>query len=274
MRKAEAITIQPPSVAPTIERTRALPNPYISEAAARHSGYARWTDDKLVLQGGDDGPAIAGRVHGALRALILDPEFPCVGARSAFNQGSYRFAMYPEMNGAGTTEGLAHDLFAFVQEQPQIGGEFTTFVACFDTPKVKDAVAFESLLWAQLASLHALDRSPWDRDVSQDVSDRNFSFSFAGRAFFIVGLAPSGDRWARTFPWPALAFNAHYQFERLRETGQFARIQEVIRDRDTELEGDVNPNLANFGEHTEARQYAGRQVGPDWRCPVSFTDGK
>jgi FPC/CPF motif-containing protein YcgG len=67
-----------------------------------------------------------------------------------------------------------------------------------------------------------------------------------------------------------LAFNAHFQFEQLRESGQFERMQEVIRDRDTELEGDVNPNLANFGEHTEAKQYSGREVGDDWGCPVTF----
>jgi FPC/CPF motif-containing protein YcgG len=68
-----------------------------------------------------------------------------------------------------------------------------------------------------------------------------------------------------------LAFNSHDQFERLRATGQFERMQDVIRERDTQLEGDVNPNLANFGEHTEARQYSGRAVEPDWRCPVTFS---
>ena len=71
-------------------------------------------------------------------------------------------------------------------------------------------------------------------------------------------------------PWPTLAFNAHSQFEQLRETGQFERIQTVIRDRDRELEGDLNPNLSNFGEHTEARQYSGREVEADWVCPVVF----
>jgi FPC/CPF motif-containing protein YcgG len=106
--------------------------------------------------------------------------------------------------------------------------------------------------------------------VSSDPASPTFSFSFAGRAYFVVGLSPAGTRWARTFPWPLLAFNPHAQFEELRRTGQFERMQTVIRERDTQLEGDVNPNLANFGEHTEARQYSGREVGDDWRCPVTF----
>jgi FPC/CPF motif-containing protein YcgG len=197
-----------------------------------------------------------------------------VGSRSAFNQGSYRFGMYGELQGAEATGGLARDLYTFVREQPSIDGQFTTFVACFDAPKVLDEMEFERRLWGQLASLHALDDAPWDPAVSNDPADPRFSFSFAGRAFFIVGLSPSGSRWARTFPWPLLAFNPHDQFEQLRADGQFERMQDVIRERDTELEGGVNPNLANFGEHTEARQYSGREVEPDWRCPVRFGAGR
>jgi FPC/CPF motif-containing protein YcgG len=233
--------------------------------------YSLYRDDALVLAAsGEPAPALADRVHAAFRALVLDPEFPCVGARSAMNQASYRFAMYDEMATEVTTDALARDLAMFVREQDAIEGEFTTFIACFDAPKVKDGIEFERLLWEQLARLHGRDTKPWDDSVSSDPSDPTFSFSFAGRAFFVVGLAPSGERWARTFPWPLMAFNAHFQFERLRENGQFTRMQEVIRDRDTELEGDVNPNLANFGEHTEAKQYSGREVGDDWGCPVTF----
>jgi FPC/CPF motif-containing protein YcgG len=235
--------------------------------------YALLEGDALVCAADHEpAPALATRVHAAFRALVLDPEFPCVGARSAINQGSYRFGMYDDMRSADSAHALARDLRSFVAEQPQIEGEFTTFIACFDTPKVSDPEAFERLLWDQLASLHALDTEPWDPTVSRDPTDGRFSFSFAGRAFFVVGLAPSGRRWARTFSWPVLAFNAHFQFEQLRRSGQFSRMQDVIRERDEQLEGDINPNLANFGEHTEARQYSGREVGDDWRCPVRFDE--
>ena len=47
-------------------------------------------------------------------------------------------------------------------------------------------------------------------------------------------------------------------------------MQHVVRDRDREIEGDVNPNLSDFGEHTDARQYSGRAVDDSWRCPVDF----
>lgn len=232
--------------------------------------YAHPSSGYLLTPDGEAAPATAARVHAALRALVLDPQFPCVGARSAFNQESYRFALYGELGAEDTTRALAEDLERFADEVNDINGEFRTFVTCFEEPKVLDQAEFEYRLWRQLEALHARDMKPWDESVSSDPADPTFSFSFNGRAFFVVGLQPSGPRWARTFPWPTLVFNPHDQFERLREQGKFERIQGVIRERDTELQGDLNPNLADFGEHTEARQYSGREVGDDWRCPVTF----
>jgi FPC/CPF motif-containing protein YcgG len=135
---------------------------------------------------------------------------------------------------------------------------------------VKEPAGFEGLLWRQLRLLHERDTAEWDPSVSSDPGDPRFAFSFGGRAFFVVGLAPSGERWARTFPWPLLAFNAHRQFRELRTSGKFERIQEVVRERDEALEGDLNPNLSDWGSHTEARQYSGREVEDDWTCPVQF----
>jgi FPC/CPF motif-containing protein YcgG len=240
----------------------------VSETA--DGSYSQWDGEALVRPDGGAPSALAERVHSALRAVILDPEFPCVGARSAMNRGSYRFAMYDELDSDGATEALARDLATFVAEGPNIEGDYTTFIALFEGPKAIEPMDFEQLLWGQLRRLHEVDASPWDPSVSRDPDEPTFSFSFAGQAFFVVGLSPTSTRWARRFPWPLLAFNPHEQFERLRASGQFERIQEVVRDRDEQLEGDLNPNLADFGTHTEARQYSGRPVEDDWRCPVRF----
>jgi FPC/CPF motif-containing protein YcgG len=165
--------------------------------------------------------------------------------------------------------GLARDLFEFVEDLPSIGGGFTTFLATFRGPNAIDEVDFERLLWAQLQGLYEQDRlhHGWDPSVSSDPEDPDFSFSFAGRAFFVVGLHPASSRYARRFAWPTLVFNVHEQFERLREGGNFARVREVIRAREIELQGSLNPNLSDFGELPEARQYSGRPVGKGWRCP-------
>ena len=65
----------------------------------------------------------------------------------------------------------------------------------------------------------------------------------------------------------ALVFNLHEQFERLREEGRYERMRERILSRDLALSGSINPILARFGETSEARQYSGRLVERDWRCP-------
>jgi len=80
-------------------------------------------------------------------------------------------------------------------------------------------------------------------------------------------LHPRSSRLARQFRWPALVFNPHEQFERLRADGKWKRMQHTIRERDVELQGSVNPMLSDFGETTEARQYSGRAVEADWEAP-------
>ena len=79
-------------------------------------------------------------------------------------------------------------------------------------------------------------------------------------------------RFARRFAWPTLLFNAHSQFDWLREEGGYVRVQEAIRRRERDLQGTLNPNLAEFGTSSEARQYSGRRAEPEWRCPFHTSE--
>lgn len=247
-------------------------NPFTeSPLALENSCYCMLEDDELVVDG-EPAPRMAAEVHSALRAVLRDPEFPCLGAKSLVNQSSYRFGFYPELGSGEATAGLAHDIARFVDERPSIEGEFSSFIASFSGPKVLTAKGFEEALWQQLARLHETGKPyyRWNAAVSSDPSDPAFSFSFAGQPFFVVGLSPASEHWARSFPWPTLVFNDHFQFERLREEQRFERLRGAIRDRDAALHGEENPMLADYGTHSEARQYAGRKVGPKWKCPVHF----
>jgi FPC/CPF motif-containing protein YcgG len=73
-------------------------------------------------------------------------------------------------------------------------------------------------------------------------------------------------------PRPTLVFNLHDQFERLRLEGSYESMREKIIRRDVALAGGINPMLARFGEVSGARQYSGRLVDDDWRCP--FRDAR
>ncbi|MBA2352790.1 MAG: guanitoxin biosynthesis heme-dependent pre-guanitoxin N-hydroxylase GntA [Burkholderiales bacterium] len=248
-------------------------NPFDSTLARVNSNYAAYHDGELVrpLAPHLAPSALAEQVHGSFRDHVLDSDFSCVGAKSAISRGSYRLGQYGTLASAGATAGLACDLYEFVRDQASFEGGFSTFLASFANPVPQTEKEFERLLWAQLQHLHELDRAHhvWDPAVSNDPADAEFSFSFAEQGFFVIGLHPQSSRLARRFAWPALVFNPHNQFEQLRESGHFDRMQSVIRERELALQGSLNANLSNFGEQSEARQYSGRRVEVGWRCPFS-----
>jgi uncharacterized protein len=215
--------------------------------------------------------ALVELVDETFRALVLSRRFSCVAAKSAIRQQNYRLGVYGPMECAGSATALARDLERFVAEQDSFKQGFRTFVASFDDATPRNEVEFEEALWQVLQRLHEIDhpRHAWDRTVSSDPSDPTFSYSFGGSAFFIVGLHPTSTRFARRFAWPTLVFNLHEQFEELRRDGKYERMQGVIRARDVELQGFVHPNLADFGERSEARQYSGRVTDDEWKCPFA-----
>lgn len=204
------------------------------------------------------------------RAFVGDPRFPCLAAKGAVRRRDHELHVYGALGSDDTASALAPDLRDFVRRTDNDDARFRAFVAVFPVDAPKGEHDFERRLWLQLQQLHERDdpAAGWDPSVSADPDDPRFSFSFAGCALFVVGLNPHSARLARRFQWPALVFNPHAQFERLRREGRYDRMRALIRDRDVALQGRVNPNLADFGERSEARQYSGRETTDDeWRCP-------
>jgi len=245
-------------------------NPFDSDAARTYSSYNGLHDGELVplLETAPATP-FAHVANDAFRAFVLDDGFSCLGAKSSLRRETYRLGAYARLDDAAVTEGLARDLYAFAAERRGFESDFTTFIAVFREREHDGEEAFERALWSQLQRLHDLDARyhSWDSRVSDDPEDPRFSFSVAGNAFFVVGLHPAASRGSRRFAWPTLVFNAHEQFEHLRADGRFAGLQSQIRKRELRLEGALNPNLADYGHHSEARQYSGRPTAETWQCP-------
>jgi FPC/CPF motif-containing protein YcgG len=211
------------------------------ELASIHSNYSAFRSGRLALLSKDEEPGLLARfVHNQFRALVLDTTFPCVGAKAAFHRDTYRFGMYPEMASPAATAGLCQDLRAFVAEQPSIGSNFATFIASFTGPQPEDWSHFDVRIRRQLQFLRDMDSYEYDRETQADAKSLRASFSFAGRAFFLVEFYAASPHWTRRFAWPTLVFNPRHQFERLREEGKFERFQQVVQARERALQESIN----------------------------------
>lgn len=218
--------------------------------------------------------------HSSLAALFLEfideDSFPCVGAKAALARGEIHVHEFGVLNHPSNDEPLLEALGEFVQMLEVCESDDSrvhSFVAVFQGPFNTTELYFENLLWSQLYNLHVLDveqGAPAASDISSNPDCPQFSLSLAGHPFFVIGLHPGSSRMARRFSRPVLVFNSHRQFERLRQDGRYEKMQTATRKRDIALQGSINPNLADFGSNSEARQYSGRRVGADWKCPYNF----
>lgn len=210
------------------------------------------------------------RLKESFEAFVRDQSFPCVGAKSALSRGTLRTLVCWSITSAWDDLRIHRELIEWAHEYRQDPGLFRSIAFIFAHDGDLGERQFESALWDRIQSLSDKDAwldHPHDDRVSRNPDDPHFSLSFGGEAFFVVGLHPRASRPARRFERPVMVFNLHDQFEQLRAEGRYEAIRETILKRDQNLAGSINPMLARHGEKSEAAQYSGRAVGPDWRCP-------
>ena len=217
-------------------------------------------------------PALRHPLITAFEEFVRDPLFPCVGAKAALSKRQMTYVVARDIRSAWddlSIHGMITGLVDLYRKNP---APFRSLAVIFEDESALDEFGFEQHLWERLQSLS--DKDEWlgqkpDDRVAHDPNHPEFSVSFGGEAFFVVGLHPQASRPARRFIRPTMIFNLHDQFERLREEGQYEKLRASILDRDVKIAGTINPMLAGHGEVSAARQYSGRAVGTEWRCPYS-----
>jgi hypothetical protein len=206
------------------------------------------------------------------RSFIQASEFPCVGAKAALSRDGMRFVVARSICSAWDDLRIYPNLLDLARGYRAEPKLFQSLIVLFEEDGELDEAGFEARLWQRLNSLSQKDE--WlgqdvDPRVDHDPASPHFSLSFGGEAFFVVGLHPGASRPARRFERPALVFNLHDQFEQLRVQGRYEKLRASIVERDVALAGAPNPMLARHGTTSEARQYSGRVVPDDWKCPYS-----
>lgn len=209
-------------------------------------------------------------------AYLKNKEFPCIAARAAAAKQQVKCMVAGHMACPKDDHIILQFLYEFVDEYRNSNGFYHSAAIIFKEPCFYNEEMFDGLLWQRLQSLADLDAQNYDYDirVEADPSSANFSFSLKEEALYIIGLHPASSRPTRRFMYPALVFNPHAQFEKLRQSDIYEKMKKVVRKRDIAYSGSVNPMLKDFGESSEVYQYSGREYDDTWKCPLKVNHGE
>ena len=199
--------------------------------------------------------------------FILTQNHPCIMANTMFQMNNYHLKVYDDILSENNTELILLDINSYLKNYDFTTNKFESLIVCFTQNKFESELEYEKALWDFLQRLHDNDDASWDTNVSDDPDNPNFSFSLKGKAFYVIGMHPDSSRIARQAPYCTVVFNLHWQFERLREMGTYQSVRDRIRRRDEALQGYINPVLTDFGQTSETKQYSGRRVEQNWKCP-------
>lgn len=199
--------------------------------------------------------------------FIIKKKHPCIMANAVFKLGKYHLEIYDDMTSDAIVNPILKAVETYVDQYDFESNEVESLILCFKENYFNSEFEFEKALWNLLQKLHDGDECEWDIEVSDDVENPMFSFSLKGKAFYIIGMHPNSSRIARRAPYSTLVLNFHWQFEKLREMGTYQTVKKRIRRRDKKLQGTINPVLRDFGTGSEAKQYSGRAVDNQWKCP-------
>ena len=212
----------------------------------------------------------------AFHDYIRSDSFPCVGAKAALVQSQITVLEAGDIRMPTHDVELYRAILAFRDTLHRDKPIVQSFAVIFPDSGPMDEKLFERAMWERLQCLHNFDAvrgEEWAPDVQPDPENPHFSMSVGGEAYFVVGLHPGAHRPARCFRFPVMVFNSHDQFERMRADGRYDRMKAIIRKRDAALAGSANPVLDDFGNTSEARQYAGRRTEDGWTAPLVIKDG-
>jgi uncharacterized protein len=203
--------------------------------------------------------------------FINEKEFPCVVAKAALAKKHIKSFISNHMACPASDRPILDFLYDFVDQYRMSSDSYHSAAVIFKGPVNTNEQIFDALLWERLRALSLLDKENYEHDsrVDQNPEAANYSYSLKSEAFFVVGIHPGSERRSRRFKYPALIFNPHAEFEKLRKLGRYEKLKTVVRKRDVIFSGSINPMLDDFGNSSEAIQYSGKRHSSEWKCPLA-----
>jgi hypothetical protein len=210
-------------------------------------------------------------IIGKWNAFVDDKFFPCVAAKTAAFRQQMKVMVAGHMGCPKDDAQILEFMYSFVDDYRANGNLFQSAVILFNQPTVISESLYDTFFWQRLQEIERRDRVRFDPDprVDSNPESPNFSYSIKEEAFFIIGLHPASSRPSRRFSSPAIVFNPHAQFEQLRNSGQYSKMKNIIRKRDVNYSGSINPMLDDYGDASEVYQYTGQRLAKTWQCPLN-----
>ena len=205
-------------------------------------------------------------------SYIGNKNFACIAAKAAMAKQQIDCLVAGNMACPKDDSKILNFLYTFIDNFRNSGELYYSATVIFTEPQNINEQIFDTLMWQRLQALSDFDSANFNYDsrVDKDISSPDFSFSLKEESLFIIGLHPSNSRPIRRFTYPALIFNPHVQFEQLRKSGKYEMMKHVVRKREMESSGSINPMLKDFGEASEVYQYSGRKYDDTWQCPLKI----
>lgn len=192
--------------------------------------------------------------------FINQTYFPCIMAKTVSRIGWLETLTLRDIEKEESIIQFQKSIYQFIDHYHSSPDTLHSFVLMIENKHYQSFECFEEKFWNFLIMIDYFDKILYHHDdrVHADPQSDNFSFSLMEEAFFILALHPNSPRRSRQFSLPAIVFNPHEQFEKLRTNGLFVKIRDIIRKKDKLLQGFSNPMLSDFGDKSEVYQYTGR----------------
>jgi FPC/CPF motif-containing protein YcgG len=187
-----------------------------------------------------------------VRMTDKNAEFPCVFGVEAVTRGTLRYGFIHDGD-----EGQAQQLAKLLKDFTEICsdlGKRTSFVCFFESWSADPShEAYWKRFWDLLRELTIGDEAEWPEDISREMDDPKFEFTFNGQPMFVViNTELHQRRMSRHMSRVAITFQPRFVFDDIAEgtaLGDAAR--QVIRGRLATYDKVPLPeSLGSFGDPT------------------------
>lgn len=183
------------------------------------------------------------------RMTDKEQDFPCIFGVEAVTRGTLRYAFISD--GKSQTRQLSNILYQFTNICHNLGKR-TSLVCFFESWQAEYTHrGYWERFWELLREVSSTDTTAWPHDISRDLDDSKFEFTFNGQPMFVVvNTELHQKRRSRHMSRVAITFQPRFVFDDIAEgTTRGDAARKIIRGRLVTYDSVPLPEkLGSFGD--------------------------